>query len=70
MPESNGLFLISPNYPMTVFLVGEKYISNDYGEVFNLYLFMGKEFILDQTLCVVLPISIQGELIATIKGEW
>lgn len=65
MPQTDGLFLMNPNYPMTVFIVGQ---DNRDGS-FYLYLFMGREFIFDQTLCAVLPISVRDELIATIKGE-
>lgn len=69
IPETNGLFIISPTFPNTIFVIGEE--QNFYGEkTFNLYTIIGREFIIDQTLCVSLPIYVKDELIATIKGEW
>ena len=53
------------------------YITNEWEDIeidengkFILYIFKGEEFILDQTLAVILPNYVKEELIATIKGEW
>lgn len=66
MPDRWCILMPSTKFPKTVFAI------NDYNEngKFILYIFKGEEFILDQTLAVILPNYVKEELIATIKGEW
>ena len=56
----------SYKFPRTVFTFDE-YEEN--GQ-FNLYIFKGGSFVLDETLAVKLPSYVKDELIATIKGEY
>ena len=66
MPDRGCILMPSTKFPKTVFAI------NDYNEngKFILYIFKGEEFILDQTLAVILPNYVKEELIATLKGEW
>ena len=65
MPDRRCILMPSTKFPKTVFAI------DDYSEdnQFFLYIFKGKEFILDQTLAVKLPNYIKEELIEILKEE-
>ena len=65
MPDRWCILMPSTKFPKTVFAI------DDYSEdgQFFLYIFKGKEFILDQTLAVKLPNYIKEELIEILKEE-
>ena len=56
----------SYKFPRTVFAIDD----HDENDQFNLYIFKGGSFVLDETLAVKLPNYVKDELIATLKGEW
>lgn len=67
MPGRQCIFMPSKKFYKTVFAIdGDTYNRNI---PFFLYVFKGDEFILDQTLAIMLPYYIKEELITTIKGE-
>ena len=65
MPDRWCTLMPSKKFYKTVFAIDDY----DKNSLF-LYVFKGDEFILDQTLAIMLPNYIKDELIATIKGEW
>ena len=65
MPDRWCILMPSIKFPKTVFCIDD-YDPTD--EKFMLYIYKGEEFVLDQTLAVVLPNCIKDELIATIQG--
>ena len=66
MPDRECILMPSCKFPRTVFAIDE----HDENGQFNLYIFKGDSFVLDQTLAVELPNYVWEELIATIKGEY
>lgn len=70
MPSRWCILMPSVKFPKTVFAINDDYEVYDYlnDDQFILYIYKGDEFVLDQTLAVVLPNYIKDELIATIQG--
>ena len=66
MPDRWCILIPSCKFPRTVFAIDD----HDENGQFNLYIFKGDSFVLDETLAVKLPNYVKDELIATIKGEW
>ena len=66
MPDKDCILMPSYKFPRTVFAIDD----HDENGQFNLYIFKGDSFVLDQTLAVKLPNYVRDELIATIKGEY
>ena len=66
MPDRKCILMPSYKFPKTVFVIDEY----DKDDEFNLYIFKGDSFVLDQTLAVELPNYVKDELIATIKGKY
>ena len=66
MPDRDCILMPSYKFPRTVFAIDDL----DGNGQFNLYIFKGDSFVLDQTLAVKLPNYVKDELIATIKGEY
>ena len=66
MPDRWCILMPSYKFPRTVFAIDD----HDENGQFNLYIFKGGSFVLDQTLAVKLPNYVRDELIATIKGEY
>lgn len=70
IPDHNGLFLMSPKYPTTLFIIGGPIETDSCQQIIHFWVIQAEGFYLDQSLCVTLPAEIYSELIATIKGEW
>ena len=66
MPDRWCILMPSYKFPRTVFAIDD----HDENGQFNLYIFKGGSFVLDETLAVKLPNYVKDELIATLKGEW
>ena len=66
MPDKDCILMPSYKFPRTVFAIDD----HDENGQFNLYIFKGGSFVLDETLAVKLPNYVKDELIATLKGEW
>ena len=66
MPDRECILMPSYKFPKTIFVIDEY----DKDGQFNLYIFKGGSFVLDETLAVKLPNYVKDELIATLKGEW
>ena len=66
MPDRDCILMPSYKFPRTVFALDD----HDENGQFNLYIFKGGSFVLDETLAVKLPNYVKDELIATLKGEW
>ena len=66
MPSRWCILMPSTKFPRTVFAIDD----HDENGQFNLYIFKGGSFVLDETLAVKLPNYVKDELIATIKGEY
>ena len=66
MPDRDCILMPSYKFPKTVFALDD----HDENGQFNLYIFKGGSFVLDETLAVKLPNYVKDELIATLKGEW
>ena len=66
MPDRWCILIPSCKFPRTVFAIDD----HDENGQFNLYIFKGGSFVLDETLAVKLPNYVKDELIATLKGEW
>jgi hypothetical protein len=68
IPPIKGLFVISPKYPKTLFVIGE--MDEEFDNTFELAILQGDSFMWDETIIVTLPGYVRNELIATAKGEW
>ena len=66
MPDRWCSLIPSCKCPRTVFAID----NHDENGQFNLYIFKGGSFVLDETLAVKLLNYVKDELIATLKGEW
>lgn len=76
-PDTDGLFILNPKFPNTLFIVGETYNGHTYDreycdpyKVFDFFVITGSAFRLDEAACITLPEYVKDELIATAKGEW
>ena len=67
MPSRWCILMPSTKFCKTVFAIDDNHNENI---PFFLYIFKGDEFIIDQTLAIMLPYYVKDELIDTIKGEW
>ena len=66
MPDRWRILIPSYKFPRTIFAIDD----HDENGQFNLYIFKGGSFVLDETLAVKLPNYVKDELIATLKGDW
>ena len=66
IPDRKCILMPSYKFPRTVFAIDD----HDENGQFNLYIFKGGSFVLDETLAVKLPNYVKDELIATLKGDW
>lgn len=76
-PDTSGLFILSPKFHSTLFIIGRSYNGHTYDaedsdpyKVFDFFVITDLSFRLDEAVGITLPEYVKDELIATAKGEW
>jgi hypothetical protein len=67
VPSIEGLFVISPKYPKTLFIIGET--EGFFDNTFEVAVLQGDSFTWDETIITTLPGHLRDDLIATAQGN-